>query len=150
MSYGSDEFGMGIACRRGQRALLPVIFFLLAAFFAAIGPGNIGATALLAPLAMEIAERMKINAFLMTIMVVAGANAGTFSPFAATGLIAGSLVARLGLEMDPWRQIFLPSFFAQGFIALSSYLIFGGVYLWRAKAEVIEAKYDAPRANWTP
>ncbi|OGR84043.1 MAG: hypothetical protein A2901_03575 [Elusimicrobia bacterium RIFCSPLOWO2_01_FULL_54_10] len=134
---------------RGHRALVPFIFFLLAAVFSAIGPGNIGATALLAPLAMEIAGRMKISAFLTTVMVVAGANAGTFSPFASTGLIAGGLAAKSGIEMNPWSQIFFPNILAQGFIAFSSYMIFGGVRLWRPHPHDPAPAPAVSQANWT-
>ncbi len=81
---------------------------------------------------MAIAGRAGISAFLMTLMVANGANAGAFSPFAPTGIIANGLIARQGLSMDPWTQIYLPSLLAQSFIALVGYLIFGGLRLWRA------------------
>ncbi len=122
---------LAIGLARGRRGLVPIIIFFLTALFAAAGPGNIGATALLAPLAMEIASHMKISAFLMSIMVVAGANAGTFTPLAPTGLIAADLISGAGLSMHPWKQIFLPSFLAQGFIAFASYAMFGGIGLLR-------------------
>jgi len=105
---------------------------LLGNALATIGPGNIAAVALIAPLAMAIAGRAGISAFLMTLMVANGANAGAFSPFAPTGIIANGLIARQGLSMDPWTQIYLPSLLAQSFIALVGYLIFGGLRLWRA------------------
>ncbi len=141
--------GFAMRSTGGHRGMVPVVFFALAVFFAAIGPGNIGAVALLAPLAMEMAAQTGISAFLMTILVVAGANAGTFSPFSPTGLIAGALASRAGLEMHPWTKIFLPSFFAQTFIALSSYAIFGGIALWR-KGPVIQKPENPPTPeNWT-
>lgn len=126
-----------IRVARGHRAAIPVIFFFLSLIFSAVGPGNIGATALLAPLAMGIAARMGISAFLMTVMVVTGANAGTFSPLAPTGLIANGLSAASGLEMDPWRQIFLPSLLTQTFIAFVSYVFFSRP-LWAPEIERLE------------
>jgi len=75
------------------------------------------------PLAMAIAGKAGIGAFFMTVMLVNGANAGTFSPFAPTGIIADGLIARLGLTMDPWTQVFLPSLIAQSFIAFVCYVI---------------------------
>jgi len=101
-----------------------------------LGPGNIAAVALIAPLAMPIAGKLGISAFLMTLMVANGANAGAFSPFAPTGVIANGLIAQLGLAMHPWRQIYLPSLLAQSFIALMGYLLFGGLRLWRAEPQV--------------
>lgn len=125
---------IAIGTAKGNPALLPLIFFILPLVLATIGPGNIGAVALLAPLAMTVAGKVGISAFLMTLMVANGANAGAFSPFAPTGIIANGLIARLGLDMDPWTQVYLPSLLAQSFIALLGYLFFGGLSLWRSNA----------------
>ncbi len=110
-------------CVRGRRSVLPLIFFALSLVLAAIGPGNIGAVALLAPLAMAAAGKTGISAFFMTVMLVTGANAGTFSPFSPTGIIADGLTARLGMAMDPWTQVFLPSLLVQSFIAFGCYVV---------------------------
>src|SRR3989338_3753396 len=106
-------------CARGKVFILPVIFFIFALVLSAIGPGNIGAVALLAPLAMMVAGKTGISAFFMTIMLINGANAGTFSPFSPTGIIANQLIANQGLVMNPWTQVFLPSLLVQSFIAIS-------------------------------
>ena len=124
--------GRAIGLAHGHRGVIPLLFFILPLILATIGPGNIAAVALIAPLAMAIAGRTGIIAFLMTLMVANGANAGAFSPFAPTGIIANELIARQGLTMDPWTQVYLPSLLAQSFIALFGYLIFGGLRLWRA------------------
>lgn len=120
-----------IRLAHGRRGLVPLLFFILPLILATIGPGNIAAVALIAPLAMAIAGRTGISAFLMTLMVANGANAGAFSPFAPTGIIANGLIARQGLTMDPWTQVYLPGLLAQSFIAVLGYLIFGGLRLWR-------------------
>lgn len=122
---------VAIGLARGNRALLPLIFFGLAVILSTTGPGNIAAIALLAPLALAIASKTGISAFLMTLLLANGANAGAFSPLAPTGIIANGLIAQLGLKMDPWLQVYLPSLFAQSFIALLSYLCCGGLKLWR-------------------
>ena len=96
---------------KGKTLLLPVLFFIIALVLSTLGAGNIGAVALLAPVVMVIAEKTGIGAFFMTVMLIYGANAGAFSPFAFTGIIANSLVAKQGLSMDPWMEIYLPSFF---------------------------------------
>jgi Na+/H+ antiporter NhaD/arsenite permease-like protein len=115
---------------RGRIFLLPIIFFILTSVFSAMGVGNIGAVALLVPVALSVAAKTRISAFLMSVMVITGANAGTFSPFAFTGIIANSLTAEQGVILDPWIQVFLPSFLVQSFIGLVSYLIFG-FSLWK-------------------
>ncbi|HMO60286.1 MAG TPA: SLC13 family permease, partial [Roseiflexaceae bacterium] len=116
----------------GQRGLIPIIFFILALVLAAIGPGNIAAVALLAPIALSMGARVGAGAFLMTIMLANGANAGAFSPLAPTGIIANGLIDGLGYSMNPWTQVFLPSLLAQSAIAFTGYLAFGGLRLWRA------------------
>ena len=67
---------------RGNRGMIPIIFFLLAFALASMGPGNIATAALIAPMAMATASRVGIPLFLMSIMVGNGANAGSLSPFA--------------------------------------------------------------------
>jgi len=142
---------------RGHRGALPLLFFILPLILATIGPGNIAAVALIAPLAMAIAGRTGISAFLMTLMVANGANAGAFSPFAPTGLIANGLIARQGLAMEPWTQVYLPSLLAQSFIALLGYLCFGGLGLWRTSqpgqscgsAAAVEPPARLSAAQWT-
>ncbi len=148
--------GRAIGLAGGHRGLVPLLFFLLPLVLATAGPGNIAAVALIAPLAMAIAGRTGISAFLMTLMVANGANAGAFSPFAPTGIIANQLIARQGITMDPWAQVYLPSLLAQSFIALFGYLIFGGLRLWRANpagptpspATLAERPARLTRAQW--
>ena len=116
---------------RGNAGLIPIIFMGLALFLSAIGAGNIAATALLAPMAMAVAPRVGVSAFLMTIAVCTGANAGGLSPIAPTGVIANGLLARIGIEGQEFSTFF-NSFVAQIFIGLMGYLIFGGYRLIRA------------------
>ena len=66
-----------IKLARGNRGLIPIIFFVLALAVSGVGPGNIAATALLAPVAMAVAGRAHISAFLMAIMICNGAGAGS-------------------------------------------------------------------------
>ena len=46
--------GFAIRAARGKPALLPLMFFLLTFLLSAIGPGNIAAVALLAPIGMAL------------------------------------------------------------------------------------------------
>ena len=68
-----------------------------------MGPGNIAGIALLAPLAMATAHRAKVPPFLMAIMAGNGANAGAFSPFAPTGVIASGADEKIGLSGYEWQ-----------------------------------------------
>lgn len=123
-----------VASCRGNSGIVPVMFFLVAATVASLGPGNIATAALLAPMAMAVAERAKIPAFLMAIMVGNGANAGSLSPLAPTGVIATGLMSRIGLPGLEW-QTFASNFFAHAIVAFGGYLLFGGIRLFRVRYE---------------
>ena len=77
---------------KGNTALIPIIIFLLSDFLTTIGPGNIAGCALMAPVAMAIAGKVKMPAFLMTLLVVGACNAAAFSPFAPTGIISNGII----------------------------------------------------------
>ena len=121
----------------GRIGLLPLTFFVLALAIASIGPGNIAAVALLAPIAFAIAGRVGISAFLMTVMVANGANAGAFSPIAPTGVIANGLIAQIGLPPMPER-VYLNSLVAQSAVAIGGYFAFGGPRLWRRAGQSVD------------
>lgn len=125
---------------RGRAGVIPIVFFGLALVFASIGPGNIAATALLAPVAMATAGRAGVSPFLMAVMVCTGANAGALSPFAPTGIIANGLMANIGLEDVQWRNYF-NALLAQSFVGFVGYFIFGGTKLLfgRAGAPAVES-----------
>lgn len=134
---------------RGNAGVLPVMFFLLGAGLASIGPGNIATAALLAPAAMATAERMRIPAFLMAIMVGNGANAGSLSPFAPTGIIVNGLMERIGLQNVALHNWF-GNFAAHASVALVGYLLFGGIAQLRRKdtGHVEEEAAPFGREHW--
>lgn len=119
---------------RGNRGLIPIVFFFLGAGLASIGAGNIGATGLLAPVAMSVAGRAGISGFLMALMLTNGANAGAFSPLAPTGIIARDLMRRVGLEDVEWANYF-NTLAAQSFVAFGGYFLLGGLKLFRRHPE---------------
>jgi len=87
---------------QGRRALVPWIVFALAAAPAMAGALGSTGVALLAPLAMRVAERCEIDRRLMGLMVVHGAAAGNFSPLNVLGAIVHQAVTSRGLEMSVW------------------------------------------------
>ncbi len=76
-----------VRAARGRRAIIPWIVFALAAAPAMAGALGSTGVALLAPLAMRVAERCEIDRRLMGLMVVHGAAAGNFSPLNVLGAI---------------------------------------------------------------
>jgi Na+/H+ antiporter NhaD/arsenite permease-like protein len=136
-----------VALARGNAGLIPIVFFVLAAGLATIGPGNIATAALLAPVAMEIAGRAGIPGFLMAIMLANGANAGGLSPLAPTGIIARDLMARAGMPGTGWANYF-NTLAAQSFVAFAGYFLFGGLALLRCppkeEADASESRRNEP------
>jgi di/tricarboxylate transporter len=115
---------------RGNAGLLPVMFFLLALALSSVGAGGIAAAALVAPLAMAVADRTGVPAFLMAIMVAHGAVAGGLSPFAPTGIIANGLMNQQGLT-GLEGQTYANNLLANTVVAWVGYLLFGGWRLFR-------------------
>ncbi len=138
-----------VTIARGRAGVIPVVFFVLALMFASIGPGNIAAVALLAPLAMAAAGRAGVPAFLMAIMVCCGANAGALSPFAPTGVIAGGLMANIGLENTKWINYF-SLLAAQSTVGFAGYFALGGMRLLFASnsGNALEPAPQAPSLTW--
>lgn len=112
---------------RGNTGLIPVSFFVLGCGIASLGPGNISAAAMLAPLAMTVAGRAGIPPFLMAIMVGNGAQSGALSPFAPTGIIVNGLMDKIGLAGYEWRT-YWTNLVAHALLAFAGYLLLGG---WR-------------------
>jgi di/tricarboxylate transporter len=112
---------------RGNAGWVPIGFFALSLGLASVGAGNIAAAALISPLAMAAAERMKISPFLMTLTVAHGCVAGALSPIAPTGIIANNLMVRMGMSGFE-RQTYLYNLVANTLAAGAGYFAFGG---WR-------------------
>ena len=123
------EVAVGLV--RGRAGAIPIVFLFLALVFASIGPGNIAAVALLAPVAMVAAGRAGVPAFAMAIMVCSGANAGALSPFAPTGIIANGLMTNIGLEGAQWTN-YISLLVAQSLVGFAGYFMFGGIRLLAA------------------
>src|SRR5262245_23474235 len=121
---------------RGNAGWIPVAFFLLTLFLTSIGAGSIAAVALVAPVAMSVAGRARIPAFLMCLMVAHGGVAGGMTPYALTGLVAIEQMKRAGLPEQAWT-IFLYNFAANVAVALGGYLLFGGWKLFRRTGETV-------------
>jgi len=120
---------------RGDLGLIPVMFFVLALVLSSIGAGNIAGTALMAPLAMVMAHRAGISAFLMAIMVAHGALAGAMSPLAPTGIIADRLMAR-DLDLAGFEvRLYLYNLAANAAVGIAGYFLFGGWRLFGRKAD---------------
>ena len=141
------------ACK-GNNALVPIIIYILATFITTIGPGNIAGCALMAPVAMAIASKVKMPAFLMTLLVVGACNGAAFSPFAPTGIISNGIIAKcapeLGIPADylntlAWK-IHFNATIAQGFVNIGGFFVMGGLkWIREQKGAALDIDELAPK-----
>jgi di/tricarboxylate transporter len=141
---------------KGNTAMIPLIIFLLTTFVTTIGPGNIAGTALMAPVAMAIATRVGMSAFLMTLVVVGAANGAAFSPFAPTGIISNGLIAKMAPQMPElvkqisldalaWK-IHFNSEVAQGIVNIGGFFVLGGwAWIQKQRGATIDIEELAPK-----
>ena len=128
---------------RGNVGVMPMMFFLLSFVLASIGPGNIAATALVAPMAMAVSWQVGVPAFLMSIMVGMGANAGSLSPIAPTGVIVNGVMDQIGLGGFAVHT-YLNNMMAHTIIVFAAYFIFGG---WRLLGRYHEGPVEVPASG---
>lgn len=120
---------------------LPAVFFALAFALSALGPGNIAAVALLAPVAMPAAIAARASPLLTAIALCTGANAGAFSPAAVTGGLNTALMRGVGL-VDPGAPLVV--FGAVAALQAASALLAFALLARRPTGEA-RASPDAPR-----
>jgi len=118
---------------RGDRRLLPALFFLIACVVSSVGPGAISSVALIVPLAMAIGARARLPHLLTALMVANGANAGNLSPISSIGIIANSTMAEAGLGGHQGK-VWLAGFVAHALVAAAAYWLFGG-RVWKANED---------------
>ena len=133
------------ACR-GNRGVIPIMFFVLSAALASIGPGNIATAALMAPMAMATAGRAGIPLFLMAIMVGNGANGGSLSPFAPTGIIVSGVMGRIGMPGFEGRT-YVYNLLAHALVAFGGYFLFGGLKLFKPTTAPVSPDVEVPAAQ---
>ncbi|MGO3169018.1 SLC13 family permease [Senegalia sp. (in: firmicutes)] len=112
---------------KGNRKLIPLLFFVFSLVLAAIGPGNIAVCALVLPIAMAVGNEEDISSLLMAAMVIAGSNAGGLSPIAPTGIIGTQLAQAAGYDTS--MHVFINMIIAQVILAAVLYIALGGFKL---------------------
>lgn len=117
---------------RGNAAILPIIFFFLAFVLSSMGPGQITIAALMAPMAMLLAEEVGISPLLMAIVVGNGGQAGAMSPIAPAGVITAGLTQKMGLT-NVGGILWLNQLLGHFIVSILAYVIYGGLKLWKVK-----------------
>ena len=137
------------ACR-GNAGVIPIMLFVIAVTLSSIGPGNIATTAIMAPMAMAVAQRAAIPPFLMALMVGNGAQAGALSRFAPTGLIVNTNMDKIGLGGHE-TSTYLNNLMAHVVVTFAAYFIFGGWKLFTRRrvppVEIAQSDQAGARAE---
>lgn len=133
-------------------ALIPFALAGGVVLLTAMGVGNIGATAILAPAAMAISFRLKLKPLLMILLIVGAANAGALSPLAVTGVTVRELLSHHASGFDHvdlsafGLRLFGLSFLIQTIVAFAGFFLLGGVRWMR---EVSSADLESEPSVWT-
>jgi Na+/H+ antiporter NhaD/arsenite permease-like protein len=109
----------------GRVALIPWVMFGVTALLTAIGAASPAACAIIGPIALGFAGRYKINALMMGMMVVHGAQAGGFSPISIYGTITNSVMRENDLPSNE-LVIFLSSLVVNLILAVVLFVVLGG------------------------
>ncbi len=110
---------------RGRVAFIPWVMFGITATLTALGALGPAAVAIIAPIALTFAKQYKINALLMGMMVIHGAQAGGFSPISIYGVTVNNIAAKAGLVNSP-LTLFLGSLFFNAGIGILLFAFLGG------------------------
>lgn len=96
---GTLDLVMGSLLARtgGRRALLPVLFFGLAALMAAMGSPQAGLAT--GPVGMSAARRASVDSVLMAIAINSGICAGSFAPTSLFGVITYRVAQHAGIDV---------------------------------------------------
>ena len=110
---------------RGRVAFIPWVMFGITGVLTALGALGPAAVAIIAPIALNFAKQYKINALLMGMMVIHGAQAGGFSPISVYGVTVNNIVAKAELLNSP-VALFLGSLFFNAAIGVLLFVFLGG------------------------
>ncbi|MEW1882952.1 SLC13 family permease [Rhodococcus sp. NPDC080181] len=109
----------------GRVALIPWVMFGITGVLTSIGALGPAAVAIVAPIALGFAARYKINALLMGMMVIHGAQAGGFSPISIYGVTVNNIAQKAGLVNSP-LTLFLGSMAFNAAIGALLFMFLGG------------------------
>ena len=130
---------------RGRVALIPWVMFGITGVLTAVGALGPAAVAIIAPIALGFAARYKINALLMGMMVIHGAQAGGFSPISVYGVTVNTITADAGLVDSP-LALFLGSLLFNAAIGVLLFVFLGGRSL--IGRHVDDHHPEVPRRRW--
>ena len=108
---------------RGRTRLMPVFIFLLTFALSAAGAGP-GVAPMIMPIAMGLCAETGLSAFMMGVMIEAGAGAGGMSPISTNGIIASGFAEAAGATN--YIGMYIPYVLIMTMEAIAIYFIRGG------------------------
>lgn len=140
-----------VSAVHGRVALIPWVFFILAAAITASGALSIATYSILVPIGMAFAQKNRINPLLMGLSIINGTNAGGFSPIAVYYTIISAAIRQLGLDIEP-IPVFVWTFVGSFLLNVLVYFLFDGLKLIRRdreKSGTADTSSVIADANWT-
>lgn len=127
-----------VSAVRGRVALVPWVFFVLAALITGIGAISAATNAILVPIALAAAYRYRVNPLLMGLCVLNGTNAGGFSPISVYFSIVDAALRGVDIEVAA-GPVFALTFVANALLNGVAFMILGGRDLIsRGRAPVVD------------
>jgi di/tricarboxylate transporter len=110
---------------QGRTAAIPWVMFFITALLTGFGAVSPGAVAIIAPVALRVAQQYGISPLLMGLMVIHGAQGGGFSPMSIYGGITNQVVERAALPSSD-VHLFIASLSFNVLVAVAIFFAFGG------------------------
>lgn len=127
----------GLRLVKGNVGLIPWLMFALSSILASVGTYGIAVVTLLAPIALKIAHKSNISPLMISIMIIMGMQAGSFSPLNIFGVIVNGGMQTRGLEHSP-ALLLLNCFIYFGLVALITFFLLGGLRLIKRQSTAME------------
>jgi len=115
---------------RGWLALVPWVFFILAAIITGAGALSAATNAILAPVGLAFARRYRISPLMIGLSILNGTNAGGFSPISVYFSIVNGALRSNGIQVAA-GPVFLLVFVANLVLNVAVFLLLGGPELIR-------------------
>lgn len=114
---------MMLAYTRGRRAVMPALFFVLAAVMTVMGSPQAGLAT--GPVGMSSARRAGVDPVLMVVAINCGICAGAFAPTSLFGVITFGIAQRAGIEVTTTALLGV-AVIANLALLLAAFLLFSG------------------------
>ena len=119
---------MGLRLVRGNVGLIPWVMFALSLILCSVGTQGTAAIIIVTPIALQLANKCKINQLMMSLMVAWGMTGGIFSPLNIMGIVVSGVMETAALPFSATTLYLCTLLFSVG-LAIITFIIFGGIKL---------------------